>query len=390
MPKSKEAPKELAEVKRNLEQVERSQKALSDIEGNLKKYLGATMKMMGCLDSTGKCIQDATAAMTVHLEERRQSAFCREQCMPVDTLHQVARLLASAIRDLQDGSALAMYKETLHKHIFSHMGRLRKSAKESLGAGRAALSLLKKQQDKDAVVARKEKKYAKMNKSLTESKRYEKQVKDRDKARSAAEAQVRKFNNLYSSHMESVEALEGDFMDSFIDANALLLQQASGAFITVGEDALRAYPQLAAVLVRTSGRAAPRAVNGGSPPTRSSRLKMEEDSAGAWANGDAAERPNLETEPLAEDPAPGNQYLLNYAEAESRASTVNDAHEQPLTNHKPPEAREAPHAPDHFDAAVSDAHEQPFTQLQPSAPHEALHAPDHFDAAVNDAHEQPL
>ncbi|RNF07257.1 hypothetical protein TraAM80_03378 [Trypanosoma rangeli] len=379
------APQDVAEVKKRLKQVELSQKALNELEGNLKKYVENITKVLRCLDSTGRCLQEATGAMAVHLEDRQQSAICRESCMPLDTLHQVAKVLTTATRDIQDGNLLVVYKDTLHKHIFGHIDPLRQSAKHTLSEGQKALLLLKKLHDKDTTLARKEQKYVKKGKALTESKRYTKQVNDRDKARSVAEAQVKKFKNFYGAHMVQVELCEGEFLDSFIKANAVLLQQAGGTFTAVGERVLREYPNLAGVLVLTANHVHPSAVHGTSPPTRASRLKTDKEDVDVNVQDGVTHVLDLEMQPLNGTPPAGNLYALDHVEVESRNSPINGSYQEPLTPLHPPVAQGALHAPDDFDSAVNDAYQQPLTKRRSSSTQDAHRASDEFDGAVKDA-----
>ncbi|EKF26872.1 hypothetical protein MOQ_009420 [Trypanosoma cruzi marinkellei] len=347
---SNNTPEDVAEVKKCLHHVLESRKLLKDLESKLKETIAVITKTLSSLDAVGSGFVNTTRAMTQQLEGQPCSTTSRRSSVPVGTLHGATKLMSTMLHDLREGATLTDYKETLNKNIFDKMNTLRWSTKKVLDAGNESHALLLKYHKMEAIVNSKEKKYKKKGRDLNTSKRYTKQVTDREKAKRMAELKTAYFKDMYDIHVASVDQSEGEFFDCFIDANCHLVQKLHDTFSSVGSCALREYPLLTSVLVRAAGHEMPRLVNDDSPVTKTSRMKVGNDNGHVRrAEHETVQKSSVSRNPSVGSHGVGSPYLISHAEVDSSPSRPSGAIQEPLTQLRPPSAQDAPNEPSHFE-----------------------------------------
>ncbi|KAF5221503.1 hypothetical protein ECC02_005390 [Trypanosoma cruzi] len=349
---SKNTPEDVTEVKKCLHHVLESRKQLKELENKLKETITATNKMLSSLDAVGNGFVNTTRAMTQQLEGQPCSATSHRSSVPVGTLHGATKLMSTMLRELREGATIANYKDKLQKSIFDKLDTLRWSTKKVLDAGNESHALLLKYHKKEGAVNAKEQKYKKKGRDLSTSKRYTKQVTERDKAKRMAELKTSYFKDMYDIHVASMDQNEGEFFDCFIDANCHLVQKLHDTFSSVGSCALREYPLLASVLVRSASHEMPPLVSDDSPVTRASRIKMGSGNGHVRAEHDTVQKPGVETNPSDGLHAVGSPYLISHADIDSSPSRPSGVLQEPLTQLRPPTARDAPDEPVHFEDAL--------------------------------------
>ncbi|ORC89169.1 uncharacterized protein TM35_000131730 [Trypanosoma theileri] len=326
-------------------------KRLGTLDDSLKRFIIAVSDTATAFECVGNCYVDMATAATVQAGNEEHSAVSRQVNDTRSALYNSARIFAMEMRELKDGQALVNYRSDIHKRIIELLRPLRETAKRTVIAGKTRSDLHKKYRKAVDVVVKKERKYEKKNKPISESKLYKKQEATRDKAYESFVKSNENFVSLYNDLIMNIEKITGQTLDSFVDISSSLLQYMLKTIQGVMEDVTKRYPMMDSVFVSKVRRErSPQEYspplqdnNNRSPPTMSSRMKVVDvPNSEPVANGSSVHNHNGNTEPLDyAHQAEEDLYLLNYVdlhtESETRGQSM-EQEEQPMTALGPPSA----------------------------------------------------
>lgn len=140
-------------------------------------------------------------------------------------LQKAAQVFSGEMEKLHNGAAYNRFNDGVHKLVLQPLHEVEQQAKRTCDAGDDVAKSTKKLTAAKKEVERKEAKYRKLNKPITESKLYPKHVALRDECQHAYDAKLAYFDRQYESLMQQHLFIAGRTMDEFLDLNTKYMAQ---------------------------------------------------------------------------------------------------------------------------------------------------------------------
>ncbi|CAC9489736.1 conserved hypothetical protein [Leishmania infantum JPCM5] len=138
-------------------------------------------------------------------------------------LQNAATLFSAEMMNIKNGEQFLSYNKSVHRTVMARLHDVLKMAQRTRDLGDDVKAELKKATSWRKVVSRKEAKYIRKGRPLTESKLYVKQSEKMRKHDQAYEAKLRTFDTEYESLMQRQLYVAGHTMDDFLDMNTVYL-----------------------------------------------------------------------------------------------------------------------------------------------------------------------
>ncbi|CAG9574296.1 conserved hypothetical protein [Leishmania major strain Friedlin] len=138
-------------------------------------------------------------------------------------LQNAATLFSAEMMNIKNGEQFLSYNKSVHRTVMTRLHDVLKMAQRTRDLGDDVKAELKKATSCRKVVSRKEAKYIRKGRPLTESKLYVRQSERMRKHDQAYEAKLRTFDTEYESLMQRQLYVAGHTMDDFLDMNTVYL-----------------------------------------------------------------------------------------------------------------------------------------------------------------------
>lgn len=140
-------------------------------------------------------------------------------------LQGAASMFAREMKNLHEGEQYVTYREGVRQMVLTRLHEVMAQAKKTSQLGDSVAAALRKAVAARKTVQKKQAKYVKLNKPLTESKRYAKQSEEMRQREKNYETKLRTFDAAYEDLMQRQLYVTGHTMDEFIDTNTAYLAQ---------------------------------------------------------------------------------------------------------------------------------------------------------------------
>ncbi|CAJ1026152.1 hypothetical protein Q4I30_004100 [Leishmania utingensis] len=210
------------------ERVKLLAKVLKQFDGYVSRTTQAMREVASCLSLVGhsyhevaQCVNNTNPHSTV-----KQSYISFNNLLRGNygtDLQSAATLFSSEMNSIKNGEQYLLYNGSMHKAVLSRLQEVLKSAQKARDLGNEVKKAHKKAVASQKVVRKKESKYARMGRPLTESKLYVKQSEKMRRHDEAYEAKLRTFDVEFESLMQRQLYLAGHMMDDFLDVNTVYL-----------------------------------------------------------------------------------------------------------------------------------------------------------------------
>lgn len=211
------------------ERVKLISRALKQFDAHITRTTQAMREVASCLSLVGQSYHEVAQCVNntnpnSRVDQDGYISFNRQLVESYGvSLQNAATLFSAEMMNIKNGEQFLSYNKSVHRTVMARLHDVLKMAQRTCDLGDDVKAELKKTVSWRKIVSRKEAKYIRKGRSLTESKLYVKQSEKMRKHDEAYEAKLRAFDTEYESLMQRQLYVAGHTMDDFLDMNTVYM-----------------------------------------------------------------------------------------------------------------------------------------------------------------------
>ncbi|KAG5504420.1 hypothetical protein JKF63_04872 [Porcisia hertigi] len=204
-------------------------RVLKQFDGRISRTAQAMREVASCLSLAGQSYHEVVQCVnnTNPQTSANQTSFISFSNGLAEnhgvSLRSAATLFAAEMKSIKDGEQYLSYDIGVHQTVLARLQEVLAKVHETRGFGDEVEATFKKFMSARNVVHKKEAKYMRKGRPLTDSKRYVKQCDKMHKKEQIFQAKLNVFDMEYDSLMQRQLYVAGHTMDDFLDVNTVYL-----------------------------------------------------------------------------------------------------------------------------------------------------------------------